>query len=623
MKRAKPLLVGMITILLLGVIVWPVFAQTPSVIRADVDRTSLSTDELLVLTIIIDTTAGALSSPNIPPLDGFEILSRSSGNQISIINGDMSMVETHTYMLHPIGAGELTIDPITVNHNGQVYATHPITIQVSQGTGQAQPPQNTAPTRPSFPSIPGFPSFPNLPGFQFPSLPGMPSMPSTGLDAAGPTFSLDPSEAPPELNGQDFFIEAKVDQESPFQGEQVLYRLRFFQSVELWEEIEYIEPSFTGLWHEQLPDQMVYTLENSGRTYRVTEIQTILFPTVVGEVTIEPSVVNIPGDIFSRGYVLESDPITLSVSPLPAGAPAGFQGAVGDFDIQAEVDTNQTMVNEPITLRYTVQGQGNLNTLPEPELNSGNNWRAYNSQSNVEAEFKNGELSGSRTYERLFVPSQAGMLTIPSIQYYFFDPAQGVFKTTSTQPLVVQVSGPPEPIAPTSEAEIGNTNTPNAKINPLKASEEILDVSVNLVEQPVFWVLWGLPLVILTGQLTWTKLRKRTPDLATRKSQGAAKTAIKSLHRLPKDPDQAGSVVGQILLKYISDKLNKQVAGLTMDELCLLLVESGVQQNLISRLQNCLLVSEMGRYAPVRATSASEDIVPEAEAIVNALDKVL
>jgi hypothetical protein len=629
MKRVKPVFIGIIAILLLGVIVWPAYAQTPGVIHAEVDRTNLSTNELLVLTVTVDATKGASTSPNMPPLDGFEVISRSTGSQISIINGDMTMSETYTFMLHPTTAGDLIIEPITVNINGQVFGTQPITIRVSQGTGQLQPRQqpNTGASGSFFPTIPGFPSFPNLPGFQFPSLPGIPSMPSAGLDAMEPTFSLDPSEAPPELNGQDLFVEAKVDNRTPFQGEQVIYRLRFYQGVELWDEIEYRGPSFTGLWHEQLPDQMVYSLESNGRNYRVTELLTTLFPTVVGEVAIEPSVVNIPGDVFSRDYRLETDPINLAVQPLPAGAPAGYQGAVGDYVIQADVDTDQTIINEPITLKVSLLGAGNLHTLPEPELNVESQWRAYDSQSNVETSFQNGKLSGSRTWDRLLVPTQAGALIIPPVQYHFFDPEQSIFKTISTAPIAVQVAGNtnlPQHVPPETEAKVRDTNASNAFIRPLKAPQEILDGSANLVTQPIFWALWGLPVVLFAGQLAWTQLRKRAPDAATRRSQGAAKTALKSLNGISKDSINDDIMAGQILLQYLSDKLNLRVAGMTMDELSQLLADRGVDKKVIGVIQSCLLASEMGRYAPNGVGSEVEDVVVDVTAeVIRDLEKVL
>ncbi len=178
MKKSKLSVVALVTLLLAGVFALPVLAQSP--VTAEVDRTRLSTDEALLLKISIDSSAGQATQPVLPALDGFELLGSSSGTQISIINGDMNMQATYSYSLHPIQIGQLVINPIAVQIDGQVYSTQPIMIEVSQGTGQAQPAPNQGipsmpgfPTRPNFPTIPGFPNLNNL----FPSMPSAPVNP--------------------------------------------------------------------------------------------------------------------------------------------------------------------------------------------------------------------------------------------------------------------------------------------------------------------------------------------------------------------------------------------------------------------------------------------------------------
>ena len=56
MKKAKVLGITIIIVLLIGLFALPAGAQSP--VTAEVDRTQLSTDEALVLTIAIDASAG-------------------------------------------------------------------------------------------------------------------------------------------------------------------------------------------------------------------------------------------------------------------------------------------------------------------------------------------------------------------------------------------------------------------------------------------------------------------------------------------------------------------------------------------------------------------------------------
>ncbi|UCC53519.1 MAG: BatD family protein, partial [Anaerolineaceae bacterium] len=440
MKKTKVFVVTIISLLLIGVFALPGSAQSP--VTAEVDRNRLSTDEVLVLKVTIDSTAGQASQPALPALDGFEILGSSSGTQISIVNGDMNMQATYSYSLHPTQAGQLMINPVSVQIDGQLYSTQPIMIEVSQGTGQVQPAPNQGipsmpgfPTRPNFPNIPGFPNLNNL----FPTMPGMPSNQVNPGNTAPP---MDPADAPTELVGQPFFIEALVDNPNPYQGEQVLYTFRFYQAENLFDQPEYQSPSFTGFWSEERSeDQVDYTTEAAGRAYRVTELQTVLFPTGVGEVTIEPATLTIPGDFFSRGMALQTQPITMNIRPLPDNAPANFQGAVGQFDIQAQADTAKTKVNETVTLHVTLRGVGNMNNLADPLWSEGPEWRAFDSKATVNTHFTDGVFGGVRSYERLLVPTQAGDLLLPAIVFSYFNPETESYETTSSEPILISVLG--------------------------------------------------------------------------------------------------------------------------------------------------------------------------------------
>ena len=270
-------------------------AQAQSPVLAEVNRTSLTTDETLSLTVTV--TGGSIVNapqPSLPSLKGFNIVGRSSSSQISIVNGDMSSLVVYVYRLQPYEAGDLVIEPISVSIDGQTYSTQPITVRVSQGNG--------AP----------------------PSAPAAPSVPSR---------QAQPQAAPParELAGQDFYVEAIVDDARPYVGQQVVYTFRFYQAANLWEQPQYEGPTFTGFWSEHQGEQVDYRIQAAGRVYQVTELSSILFPSMVGPVTIDPARLTIPGGFFSRGQTLQTHPVELDVQPLPANAPQGFNGAVGQY----------------------------------------------------------------------------------------------------------------------------------------------------------------------------------------------------------------------------------------------------------------------------------------------------
>ena len=617
------------SLLLLGVMALPALGQSP--VTAEVDRNFLSTDDALVLTVTIDSSAGDAARPTLPTLNDFQILGSSSGTQITLVNGDMTVQETYNYSLRPLRDGALVIDPITVQINGQTFTTEPITIEVTQGTGQLQPAPNPGlPNSPSSPggSLPALPGFPNLnqllpPGFQT-----LPNTPGGQLPQGQP---LDPADMPTELVGQDYFIEAEVDNETPYQGQELVYTFRFYQAGSLFDQPDYTAPSFTGFWSKELSDQqMNYATEAAGRPYRVTELRTVLVPTVTGEVTIDPAMLAIPGDFFSTGVELQTQPLTVNVQALPQNAPDSFRGAVGQFEISAATDVAQTEVNDTVTMNVTISGAGNLETMPDPLWTEGPEWRSFDSKATVNAQFVDGRLQGSRTYERVLLPTESGEMVLPAIEFSYFNPETGTYETKSTEPIIISVTGEAAPDA-AAPLDPGTTTPQNATaapanpvLRPIKSSAELSSSAGSaMTEQAGYWLLWSVPLLLLVGHWSWKRYQQRRLDTADlRRSKSAAGKANKAL----KDAQKAGQgqeAAGPILTAYMEEKLNRPVAGLSHTQLAALLADKGVDDDLSRRVQNCLMLSEMGRYAPVELTLKQGNLWTETEAVISELDAQL
>jgi hypothetical protein len=601
--------------LVAGFIAMPALAQSTNgnnpIITAEVDRDHVSTDETVMLTITVNILGSSPTQPQLPSLRGFTVIRSSSGTQIRVVNGTMSIQETYQYKLRPTQTGELIIEPITINVNGITYNTDPIRISVNQGSGNIQPVPN--PSLPVMPSLPSFPSSPLL---------------DSGLQEPG-TQKV-PSKAPTGLAGQDFFIQAEVDKLSPYMGEQVLYTLRFYNAVRLYDDPEYRPPGFTGFWHEDQSDQAIYTLQQAGRTYNVTELQTVLFPTVIGETSIEPAEIIIPGGFFSNDQILRSQPTTLDVQTLPQYAPSSYQGAVGRFEIRAEVDTNHTVINEPVTLKVKIDGQGNIHNLADPVWNEGPEWRAFDSQASNSTQFVGGKLIGSRTYERILVPTQAGTLTIPVIEFSYFDPETSSYQTVSTQPFEVIVeSSLAGSTAASPDINSGpealKNESPNNNIRPNKpAPPKWIQGSTLLTTLPGYWLLWTLPLFLLMGQLGWQQyLKSWQNDPSQRRRNGAAKKARRSIRAASKRPAENYDAANQILITFLSEKLSRPISGLTRDELDQLLRSEGVDEDLIEHVHNYITLSEFGRYAPSEENSSPKELLMRTEKLIMELDKAL
>ena len=557
------------------------YAQGQSPIGASVDRTSLSTDEVLILTVTV--SAGGLNPPQpaLPALAGFDVVSSGTSSQITIVNGEMSAQITYSYHLHPNQAGDVIIEPISLTLDGQTYTTAPITVQVTQGTGTTQ------------------------------------ATPAYGGAA----------QAPGELAGQNFFVEANADNPLPYLGQPVVYSFRLYQAVDFFSQPQYEAPAFTGFWSEHQPGQSQYTTQSAGRTYQVTELQTVLFPTTVGPVTIGPAGLIIPGGFFERDTALRTEPVILEVKSLPAGAPAGFEGAVGQFSLTSEVDTTQGKVNEPITMRVTLNGQGNLNAVPDPVWPEMPKWRTFETQGTINTQSQDGQVGGSRIYERLLVPEDAGQFTIPPIEYVYFDPVAAEYRTTGTEAIPVSISAgaaevPASPLLISSgkeEVELIATD-----IRYLEPVPPVLNLtSPPWSERGVYWLAWGFPMLALVGNFAWQWRRRhwRSNIAQVRSSQARrkARKALTQARRRQKDPYTAA---GQILTTYITEKLNQPVGGLTHEALSNLFAQKGLGLHLAERVETCLAASEMGRFSPDGSDPGyAGSLLRQTDTLISDLDK--
>ncbi len=320
--------------------------------------------------------------------------------------------------------------------------------------------------------------------------------------------------------------------------------------------------------------------------------------------------------------------------PLPENAPANFQGAVGQFDIQAQADTGETKVNETVTLNVTLSGQGNMNGMADPQWTEGPSGAPLTAKRLSTANLTDDVMRGVRSYERLLVPTQAGDLLLPAIEFSFFNPQTESYETVSSEPIIIHVTGDvaagATPLMPGGGAGATvntATSTPiMPDFRPNKPAAELGHSSgTPLTSNAGYWLLWLLPLALIAGSFGLTRYQQRQHNTADeRRSQGAAKRAQQALRDARKQPEtEANEAAGHILYRYLEEKLAISVTGQTQTDLARMLTEKGLDTALAERVQSCLMLSEMGRYAPTGINAGNDNLLSETEQVIIALDKEL
>ena len=554
-----------------------------SPITAQVDRTTLAVDEQLLLTVTVAGEFLDIPAPDLSQLEGFTVVGSSTSTQVSIINGKFTSQGIFLYRLQPLQEGSLAIAPISINVDGQIYQTQPINIEVAAGGAPASPPAENVPS----------------------------------------------PDAPGVLSGQDFFVEAQVDNSNPYFGQQIIYTFKLYQAINFLGQPDYQPPPFTDFWSQNVLSQPHYSTAAAGRNYLVTEIRTALFPANLGQITIAPAKLTIPGRLFEPDIVLESEPVAVNVRSLPEqGKPGDFNGAVGQFEISAQLSAVEGVVNEPLTLIVEIQGAGNVEVLAEPPLPELLNWRFFDSQPSTTIEARGDVVYGVRRFERLIVPGQPGQHTIPPLNFSYYDPLAEIYQTVSSDPIPVTIhpNNELEALPPPPAAPAGRDKQPveviAADIRHIKpASSSFGESGSSLLASPFYWGLWILPSLIVTLVWIFQSQRQRLlRDTQYARRQRARRVAHKILAQAHEANGDAYGVAHRALLGYLSDKLNRPATGLTTDHLIGLLREYRLDPALIERVHATLSQIETARFAPI-SEAAAHLLLSETRTLINDLEK--
>ncbi len=150
-----------------------------------------------------------------------------------------------------------------------------------------------------------------------------------------------------------------------------------------------------------------------------------------------------------RGSRLVNTPIEFTVPAtsfqilkLPKGTPQHFNGAVGQFDIQAFCEQTTLNENEPTELFLRISGRGNLETIRPPVL-SDDSWKIIDS-SKITRGKERRNIQGAVTFRQLLRPQRlkntALPTTIPAYTLSYFNPKDKSYHTLTTAPIPVQIT---------------------------------------------------------------------------------------------------------------------------------------------------------------------------------------
>lgn len=580
--------------------------------------------------------AGTVESINPPSFKNFTVVSGpNQQSSMSNINGNVKQSISVSFVLQPVAPGNFTIDPASARADGKDFRSNPLSIQVTNSSSS----RKTTGAGSNLLLNP----FGNL-TLDFPTEP---------VTHQFDDYILKKGENVAEKVKKNIFIRIETSKKNCYVGEPLVATYKLY--TRLKSESNVIKtPSFNGFSVSELemPDNLQLRTEKyNGREYNVYTLRKVqLYPLQSGNPGLEPVEVknNITflkaeyagkgGDFYDRlrnfanenapgnatvqqAVTVTCDTLKILVKPLPdAGKPASFKGAVGDFKIAATLEKNKITTDDAGSLKVIISGSGNFPLVNAPAVPWPAGLEGFESKAAGNLDKFSVPLKGDKVFVYPFTVANAGDLTIPAIEFSYFDISTQSYKIISTQPLTVHVekgTGSQKVTAPTDN---------NKNENKEQAGDRY-----------VYLYYLGAGILLLSVILVFVAVKKRDKMLAISGTPAIAAENIieesngfiiplnpleEAEHKLSDgDSSEFYKTLDVSLHKYLSQKLQVPAEELTHKKINERMDKCGVGVGTTLLVNSLLEDIEINLYAPASSEALMQEVYEKASEVVSLLDK--
>ena len=312
----------------------------------------------------------------------------------------------------------------------------------------------------------------------------------------------------------------RVLNDKPYEGETTPVEIKIYVPRDLFVE-DWGIPDFqrdgVTAWRFQ-PSAMRGQVNLLGLPHVSVAYPSTLTPTREGTVAIGPATVRlITTEVIMRGFLdrvsnevhLNVAGLELQSQPLPAGAPEGFDNAVGNFDFKVTSSLTEVTEGDPIPVEIQVNGSGNLDTLSAPKPVDADGWKVYDPTAEPRGDERR-ELSGIVRFRQFLRPLEMKS-AVPAFRLVYFDPKAREYRTVLSDPIPLQMtpamSGTANGIAPPQAL-----STPVERMTDILGLLDVPRATLDGKQGPPPWawhLLGGVAALVLIGR----SFLLRRPDL--------------------------------------------------------------------------------------------------------------
>ena len=557
-----------------------------------------------------------------PSFEGFDVLAGpaiSQGSSVQIVNGSMtkSVSYTYTFVLLPQAAGNVTIGAAEVKVDGSSYRTRPLPIEiVNEGEGsRAQQQQG-------------------------------------GSNRADDTQA----DAQSRIGKDDILLRAVVSRSSVYKNEPLHVAFKLYTRVPYVNIVPESAPSFNGFWSQDLSDPnsaRVGRETYAGKVYETRVLYDyLLYPQQVGSLTIDPVDMTVVAqvvvqsrhadpffgggrEVFNVPRKVQSQRATVQVKALPAGAPASFSGAVGNFTMDTQFPSERIAANSGATVTVKISGTGNLTFVQAPKLPLPTSFEQYNVKTTESINTSAAGISGYRQFEYPFIARAEGTYEVEPVEFSYFDPSRMQYMTLRSRPLELEIT--PDAKGGGGDAYVVQGRGMSKEEVKMLGQDirfiKLGNAQLRPVREPflfgaVYWVLlFGILAFFTAVYVALRKQIRESQNAALVRGKRANKVAVQRFRVAKRYMEEQNrhafyEEMLRALWGYMGDKFNIPVANLTKENVREELHKRGVSVEESQRFTSIITKCDEAQYSPAASAQMSEvyaegvDIISRIEAVI-------
>ncbi len=406
---------------------------------ASADKQKLGMDGYIQLQYSIDN-ASEVQQFTAPVFKNFIIVEGPTYISSTILdNGKLCPSRSFIYILQPLSVGSCILSPATAKVNGKLISSNSLSIEVVSAASSRNQ-------------------------YHFKGAGNANKNEQMKLFS---DYILKNGEDLQDKIRRNLFIKVDVDKTTCFEGEPVVVTYKLYTRLKSESRVVR-RPSFNGfsVYDMVNPESEAPSSEKwNGKEYNVYLIRKAqLYPLQTGALELDAAEVENKVSFLKAEYAFQSSPealsnllqsfvedetgkeavevekvsiaskpITIRVRALPEmNKPAGYDGAVGSFSIEAKINKVQIAMNDIATLGVTVRGAGNFGVMNAPNVKWPSVVETYEPKIREDFFKTMAPMRGSKTFQFTFMPKEKGDFSIPPVEISFFDPHTNKYRVAKT-----------------------------------------------------------------------------------------------------------------------------------------------------------------------------------------------